>query len=708
KQEEKRIEEEQAAKAQNWKLPVCYDDDDDEESSKSLKDNFISELLPYVAITPNEPIDSLSMGDEHLNTILTTKSDEFIKFSVENLVPNQSESEGGSECDVPAGFTTFSNVLFNADYDFDSIDDQSLSDEDFPEKIYSNPLFEEEINSMRIDQHHFNAESDLIESMLNSDSSIISSFSKNDSLLDEFASELTLFKSIPSRIDETDVILRKKLVLPRDCCMTTHLFEEDYDSGRDIPILKELLDNYSLSLPDNESYHFDIPSPYHPPAKQPDDYGDLSEAYQFQPPQYTVKHPIFNAHNDLLDSQNKLMEQMASMCEMVGQLIQKKQEEKQIQEDQTANARYWKIPACYDDEDDYNFAITPNEPVDSFIMEDEHLYTIPATESDEFIKSSVEDLVPNPSESEGQNECDLPACFTTFSNILFDAEYEFDSVDDQSLSDEDFSKEIFSPLFKEEINSMRIDQHHFNAESDLIESLLNHDSSIIPSSSKIDSLLYEFTGELTLLKSIPSGIDETDCHPENEIRLIKRLLYDNSSPRPPEEFVSENSYAKIESFSPSPIPIEDSDYLIEEIDLTFTPNDPMPPGIEKDDDDSRDILIHEELLDSYSFSLLENESFHFDIPSSSRPPAKPPDGNIGILNIKMMGDVSDQKVHIPRLTITLVSNQDKSPDLLSHRGFENFQPSAECPIMIHGKNIPILDVPLFHFYPLDQIKYGRN
>nr|GFC34141.1 hypothetical protein [Tanacetum cinerariifolium] len=28
KQEEKRIEEEQAAKAQNWKLPVCYDDDD--------------------------------------------------------------------------------------------------------------------------------------------------------------------------------------------------------------------------------------------------------------------------------------------------------------------------------------------------------------------------------------------------------------------------------------------------------------------------------------------------------------------------------------------------------------------------------------------------------------------------------------------------------------------------------------------------------
>nr|GEY12123.1 hypothetical protein [Tanacetum cinerariifolium] len=74
------------------------------------------------------------------------------------------------------------------------------------------------------------------------------------------------------------------------------------------------------------------------------------------------------------------------------------------------------------------------------------------------------------------------------------------------------------------------------------------------------------------------------------------IVVDNSSPRPPEEFVSENSYAEIESFSPSPIPIEDSGYLMEEIDLTFTPDDPMPPGIEEDDDDSKDILICFECL----------------------------------------------------------------------------------------------------------------
>nr|GEY37092.1 hypothetical protein [Tanacetum cinerariifolium] len=155
---------------------------------------------------------------------------------------------------------------------------------------------------------------------------------------------------------------------------------------------------------------------------------------------------------------------LSKLCQVFYNNILVKQEEKQIQEDQAANARYWKILACCDDDDDYNFAITPNEPVDSLIMGDEHLNTIPATESDELIKSSVENLVSNPSESEGENGCDVPSGFTTFSNTLFDAEYEFDSSDDQSLSDEDVPKKIFSnPLFKEEIIPIKIDQQHFNA-----------------------------------------------------------------------------------------------------------------------------------------------------------------------------------------------------------------------------------------------------
>nr|GFB23259.1 hypothetical protein [Tanacetum cinerariifolium] len=175
----------------------------------------------------------------------------------------------------------------------------------------------------------------------------------------------------------------------------------------------------------------------------------------------------------------------------------------------------------------------------------------------------------------------------TFSNILFSADYEFDSSDDQSCSDEDVpEKKISNPLFEEEVIPIKIDQHHDNAES-------NHDYSLIISS-KIDSFLDEFAGELTILKSIPTRIDETDYYSKEDIRLTERLLYDNSSPRLPKEFVFENSDADIESFSHSPIPNEDSDTHMEEIDLTFTPDDPMPPGIEEDDDDSeRDILILE-------------------------------------------------------------------------------------------------------------------
>ncbi|GKB49041.1 hypothetical protein Tco_0899794 [Tanacetum coccineum] len=68
-----------------------------------------------------------------------------------------------------------------------------------------------------------------------------------------------------------------------------------------------------------------------------------------------------------------------SICDMVGQIMQKKEEERRIAEVQAAKDRYWKIPICYDDDEDYNIAITPvlstKEPVDSLIMEDEHLST---------------------------------------------------------------------------------------------------------------------------------------------------------------------------------------------------------------------------------------------------------------------------------------------------------------------------------------------
>ncbi|GJX18259.1 hypothetical protein Tco_0219091 [Tanacetum coccineum] len=94
------------------------------------------EISSVNAITPElltvEPEDSLIMGDEHLSTIPEKESDEFIKSSVENLVP------------IPRRKSViFSYPLFDSN-DFTSSDNESLSDEDVPEdvKIYSNPLFE--------------------------------------------------------------------------------------------------------------------------------------------------------------------------------------------------------------------------------------------------------------------------------------------------------------------------------------------------------------------------------------------------------------------------------------------------------------------------------------------------------------------------------------------------------------------------------------
>ncbi|GJS95139.1 hypothetical protein Tco_0802107 [Tanacetum coccineum] len=126
-------------------LPTSsYDDDDYEESSIPLKDIIISGLPPYVAITPvlstEEPVDSLIMEDEHLDTIPATKSDEVIKSSVESLVQIPSESEGIPDkmCDVP--FRDNSSPLdiskdqfegfSNSNDDCTSIDDDSFSIDD--------------------------------------------------------------------------------------------------------------------------------------------------------------------------------------------------------------------------------------------------------------------------------------------------------------------------------------------------------------------------------------------------------------------------------------------------------------------------------------------------------------------------------------------------------------------------------------------------
>ncbi|GJX79536.1 hypothetical protein Tco_0327685 [Tanacetum coccineum] len=149
------------------------------------------------------------------------------------------------------------------------------------------------------------------------------------------------------------------------------------------------------------------------------------------------------------------------------------------------------------------------EPEDSLIMGDEHLDTILEKESDELIKSSVENLVPIPSESEdffdNESECDEASpIFTTFSNPLFDSNEDFTSSDDESLSDEDVPMENFkiysNPLFDdEEIISPKIDPHYFNADLNLISlALLNCEEDVPKETFKIYSNpLFEFDDDFT-------------------------------------------------------------------------------------------------------------------------------------------------------------------------------------------------------------------
>ncbi|GJT08729.1 hypothetical protein Tco_0843191 [Tanacetum coccineum] len=202
--------------------------------------------------------------------------------------------------------------------------------------------------------------------------------------------------------------------------------------------------------------------------------------------------------------------------------------------------------------------------------------------------------------------------FTTFSNPLFDSDDDFTSSDDESLSDED-----------------------------------------------------EFFGELAHIDPIPIGIEKADFDLEEEIRLVENLLYDNSSPRPPEELNLEIADTILESLSQFPILVEDNDSHMEEIDLFLATNDSMPPDIEDDDYDSEgDICFLEELFNNDSLPLPENESFsldHFDDPSLSRPPPEPPNVKIcfdfepdtGVVTTKVVKGISEHYVLMPNILPTL-------------------------------------------------------
>ncbi|GJV30755.1 hypothetical protein Tco_1391155, partial [Tanacetum coccineum] len=305
-----------------------------------------------------------------------------------------------------------------------------------------------------------------------------------------------------------------------------------------------------------------------------------------------------------------------------GSEVRKK--EQAYNEEQYAAARRRMLSFPFVDEDDYTSkAITPDlpieEPDNSLNMGDEHLDTIPTTESDEVIKSSVENLVPIPSEFEGIS-------------------------DDTS-------------------DVLTCDNNRVNVESDLVESLINRDTSIVYSS-KIDPILEEFAGELAHIAPIPPEIVEADFDPNDDtssddesfenIEYVDASLsyieYDsfeevNDVEQEEKEFDLEDILqiqdvnlrerllkisrliSNIESLkdnptpdrvleSPSsfPIPVMDSDAFFEESDTSLSHLDNSLPEFETFSDHTEETRSGSTTTQA-NYSLPEYDSFLFEIES---------------------------------------------------------------------------------------------
>nr|GEU65292.1 hypothetical protein [Tanacetum cinerariifolium] len=153
-------------------------------------------------------------------------------------------------------------------------------------------------------------------------------------------------------------------------------------------------------------------------------------------------------------------------------------------------------------------------------MGDEDIRTIPEKESNEFIKSCVEDLVPISRESEdtsdSDKECDFPFCdhSMTFSNPMFDLNDDFTFSDDKSLSDEDVSKDnvkIYSNLF-------------FKFDDEYI--------SITPLSDANEDECFDPGGDVDKINAFDIHLDFEDCYYDSngDVLYLESLLSDDTTP----------------------------------------------------------------------------------------------------------------------------------------------------------------------------------
>ncbi|GJT24399.1 hypothetical protein Tco_0894336 [Tanacetum coccineum] len=334
-----------------------------------------------------------------------------------------------------------------------------------------------------------------------------------------------------------------------------------------------------------------------------------------------------------------------------------------------ALTQYWKFPIFDDDDDEYTIqykeylenssnAITPDlsteEPDNSLSMGDEHLDTIPETESDEVIKSSVEDLVPIPSESEA--DFDPEGDIRLIEQLLYD---DYASSDDDPLYSEDIDYVEASPPDSELVSLEENAILNDNPTPDCVLKspipVEDNDSFFKKSDTSLsysDNSLPEFETFSDHTEETSSG--STTTHADNSLPEYDSFLFETE-----------------------PDQGELTSVVME--DILGEPRFQLPSGLETKIFEDPGIFIEVQSKrflspNEFSISFIRDPlSLVFDtlLPFSSK---------------------NEEKVFNPG---SLSSNEEKSPHLLSHRGFNPskiISDFSESPMMISGGDIPILDV----------------
>nr|GEV80987.1 hypothetical protein [Tanacetum cinerariifolium] len=344
------------------------------------------------------------------------------------------------------------------------------------------------------------------------------------------------------------------------------------------------------------------------------------------------------------------------------------------------NSPSWNCPIYYNSDEEHSIqhkeylenssnAIAPvlptEEPEYSLSVGYKNLSTIPETKSDEFIKSSVEKLVPILREcevtSDNESGCDVPVCEDSFDVLKDHPEILSDPNNDDISSHDDAFEDIEyveASLLDSELVSLEEENDVYQEEKEInLEDILqiqdvilcdkllniNHlianieflnnnpnpdrvlkSSSSFPIFEKSDNFLSYSDNSLPEFETFSNHTEETrsgstTAHANNSLPEYDLFC-----------FKIQSDQGRLTSIVMNDISDNSkNDPLLEEVDLFIASNNLIPPGIRNINYDSEwDIYFLEELFVNDFIPLPKNKSSNFDHHDDSsfpRPLSKPPD-----------------------------------------------------------------------------------